>query len=322
MIMNRRSFLKAAGLTLALPVGGVFAQGGRPIRIVVPLPAGSSNDFVTRVAAQYLTASLGAPVVVDNKAGGNGIIGTMEVVRAAPDGNTLLCGSLSPLAINVATMKNLPYDPRKDVTPIAGASLTNHVLVVRSDFPARTFPEFIAYAKKNPGKISIGHSTSATQIQIATMNKLAGIDMLPVGYKGTPATITDVLGGSLTATLLDPGNALTQVKGGKMRALAVSTLKRNPTTPDWPAVAETLPGYDFPSWNALVGPRGMSRELVNKINAAMNGALKEKDLVAKYAEAGTIPLVMTPDELKAYIDGEVAKWIRLAKEANIQPEPI
>ena len=288
--------------------------------MVVPLPAGSSNDHVTRVIAPYLTTSLGATVVIDNKAGANGVIGTQDVLRSAPDGNTLLLGSLSPLAINVALVKNLPYDPRRDLTPIAGISVTNHVFMVTPKFPARTFAEFIAYAKQRPGKVSVGYSTSAVQVQIATINKLAGIDLLPVPYKGSPATITDVIGGVLDATLTDPGNALAQVKGGKLRALAVSSLKRNPTTPDWPAISETLPGFDFPSWNALVGPAGMSREVVNKINAAVNQALKQKDVVDKYAQAGTIPLVMTPDELKAFIDVEVAKWIKLAREANIQPE--
>lgn len=320
--MNRRSFLKSLGVTLALPASGALAQGlsGRPIRIVVPLPAGSSNDYVTRVLAPYLSTSLGHPVIVDNKAGANGVIGTQDVLRSKPDGNTLLLGSLSPLAINVALVKNLPYDPRRDLTPIAGVSLTNHVLLVKSTFPARTFAEFIAYAKQRPGKISIGYSTSAVQVQIATMSKLAGIGLLAVPYKGTPATITDVLGDTLAATLVDPGNALSQVKGGRMRALAVTSLKRNPVTPDWPAVSETLPGFDFPSWNALVGPSGMSGELVNKINAAVNQALKQKDVVDKYAQAGTIPLTMSPDELKAYIDAETAKWIKLAREANIQPE--
>jgi tripartite-type tricarboxylate transporter receptor subunit TctC len=319
--MDRRCFVKSLGAALALPVGGAFAQvSGRPIRIVVPLPAGSSNDHVTRVIAPYLNTSLGQTIVVENKAGGNGIIGTMDVVNSPPDGNTLLLGSLSPLAVNVALYKSLPYDPRRDVTPIAGVSLTNHVLMVKSTFPAKTFPEFIAYAKQRPGDVSVGYSTATVQVQIATMNRLAGIALLPVPYKGTPATITDVLGGSLNATLLDPGNALAQIKNGQMRALAVSSLKRNPLTPDWPAISETLPGFDFPSWNALVGPRGMPRELVNKINAAVDNALKQKDVVDKYAQAGTVPLVMTPDELKAFIDAETAKWIKLAREANIQPE--
>jgi tripartite-type tricarboxylate transporter receptor subunit TctC len=320
--MNRRPFLKSMSLVLALPAGGAFAQSlaGRPIRVVVPLPAGSSNDYVTRVIAPYLTTSLGASVIIDNKAGANGVIGTQDVLRAKPDGHTLLLGSLSPLATNVALVKNLPYDPRRDVTPIAACSLTNNVLLVKSTFPAKTFAEFVAYAKQHPGAVSIGYSTATVQVEIATLNKAAGIETLSVPYKGTPATMTDVIGGSLTATLVDPGNALAQTKNGQLRALAVSSLKRNPVTPDWPAMSETLPGFDFSFWNALVGPAGMPSELVTTINAAMNSALKQKDVVDKYAQAGTLPLIMTPGELKSFIDAETAKWIKLAREANIQPE--
>jgi tripartite-type tricarboxylate transporter receptor subunit TctC len=321
--MNRRSFLQSVGVTLAFPASGAFAQvAGRPIRIVVPLPAGTSNDYVTRVVAPYLTTSLGQTIVVDNKAGGNGIIGTMDVVKSPPDGNTLLAGSLSPLATNMALVKNLPYDPRRDLTPIASVSVTNWVLLVKASSPVHTLAEFVAYAKKRPGSVSIGYSTTTVQVQIATLGKMAGIDLLAVPYKGTPATITDVLGGSLDATLADPGQALAQVKGGRLRALGVSSLKRNPSTPDWPAISETYPGFDFSAWNALMGPPGMSRDIVTKINAAMNAALKQKDVIAKYAEAGTQPLVMTPEEVKTFIEAEIAKWVRLAKEANIQPESI
>lgn len=321
--MNRRSFVKGLGAALVLPAGGALGQaGGRPLRVVVPLPAGSSNDFVTRIMAPYLQTSLGQPVIVDNKAGGNGIIGTMDVVKAAPDGNTLLLGSLSPLATNVALIKNLPYDPRKDLTPIAGASVTNWVLMVSASSPVRTLAEFVALAKQKPGSVSIGYSTSTVQVQIATLNRMAGIELLAVPYKGTPATVTDVLSGSLYATLVDPGQAMAQVKGGKLRALGVSSLKRNPVTPDWPAISETYPGFDFAAWNAVVAPRGMTGEVVTRINKAVNAALKQKDLVDRYAEGGTIPLIMTPEETKAYIEAEIVKWTRLAREANIQPETI
>lgn len=320
-LMKKRSFLKTLGIALTLPAGGAFAQtGGRPIKLIVPLPAGSSNDYVARMVAPLAGEFLGQSIIVDNKAGANGAIATMEVVRAAPDGLTLMCASLSPLAVNVATVKNMTYDPLRDLTPIAAVSLTNHVLMVSASSPIHTMADFIAYAKKRPGKVSIGYSTTTVQVQISTMNKLGGIDLLAVPYKGSPATITDVIGGVLDATLTDPGNALSQVKGGKLRAIAVSSLKRNPLTPDWPAISETLPGFDFPSWNAIVGPAGMSRDLVNRISNAVIRALKQKDVVEKYAAAGTIPLIMGPDELKAYMASEVAKWVRLAKEAGIQPE--
>lgn len=320
--MKRRSILNLLGLTLGLPATGALAQSGsgRPLRIIVGLTAGSAIDSAARMIAPYLSASLGQPVIIDNKPGANGVISVQELMKAAPDGNTLFLGSQSPLAVNVALMKNLPYDPRRDVTPIAGFFIANHVLVVKSSFPARTLQEFIAHAKQRPGRISIGHATSLVQAQIATLNKMADIELLAVPYKGTPPTITDVLGGTLDATLLDSGNALPHVKSGAMRALAVTSLKRNPTTPDWPAISETLPGFDFAAWTAMVGPAGLSRELVDRFNAAMNSALNQKDVLEKFHQTATVPLIMTPDQLKAHIDAETTKWITLAREAKLQTE--
>jgi tripartite-type tricarboxylate transporter receptor subunit TctC len=317
--VKTRTFLKMLGLALTMSAGAALAQG-HTVRVVVPLPAGSSNDHVARVLTEKMNKILGQNFVVDNKAGGNGLIGTMDVVRAPADGQVLLLASNSPLAANVAFVKKMPYDPRRDLTPISGASLTNHVLMVKPNFPARTMAEFIAYAKQRPGRVSVGYSTTSVQLQIAMINKMAGIELLPVPYKGSPATLTDVIGGALDATLTDPGNALAQVKGGHLRALAVSSLKRNPVTPDWPAISETLPGFDFPSWNAVVGPANMPRELVNRISAAVIQAQKQKDVVDRLASNGTTPLIMGPDELKAFMDAETAKWVRLAREANIQPE--
>jgi len=319
--LSRRDLIKALGLGLALPAGGAFAQAaGRPVRVIVPLPAGSSNDYATRTLMPAVGTILGLNFVVENKSGGNGSIGTMEVVRAAPDGQTLLCGSNSPLAANLAFVKSMPYDPRKDLTPIAGVSLTNHVLMVKANSPIRSVPEFIAHAKKNPGKVTVGYSTTSVQTQIATLNKLGGIELLAIPYKGSPATLTDVIGGVLDATLTDPGNALAQVKGGNLRALAVSTAKRNPVTPDWPAIAETLPGFDFPSWNALMGPANLPREIVTRLSGAVMQALKSQDVASRYAQHGTIPFIIGPDDLKKFVETETAKWVKLAREANIQPE--
>lgn len=318
--MKRRTFLSAVGLTLAYPVGNVFAQGGRPIRMIVPLPAGTSNDYAARIITTHVAQTLGQPIVVDNKPGANGVIATMDIVRAAPDGMTIMCGSLSPLASNVAFVKNLPYEPLRSLTPIGGATLTNHVLMVKADSPIRSFADFIAYAKLRPGKVSVGASTTIVQLQIASMNKLAGIELMAIPYKGTPATISDVIGGVLDATLTDPGNALAQVKGGQMRALAVTSLKRNPATPEWPAISETLPGFDFPSWNAFVGPAGMPRALVERISAAVIQAQKRPDVSEQLARQGMVPLILRPDELKGYMDAEAKKYVRLAREAKIQPE--
>lgn len=319
--MNKRSFLQSICLAAAWPASGALAQSpGRPIRLLVSLPAGSAIDFQARALAPYLSASLGQAIIVENKPGGKDIIAMMDVVKSAPDGNTLYMGSQSPLAINVAMVKNLPYDPRRDLTPISGVSSMNHVLVVKSDFPAKTLPEFIAYARKNQGKLSIGYSTSLVQMQILAMNKLAGIDLLAVPYKGTTATITDVMGGSLSATLLDPASALTQIRSGQFRALGVTSLKRNPLTPEIPAISETLAGYDFPAWTAMVGPPRMRPETVARIHGAVIHALRQKDIVDKFAQGATNPLLITPEEFKALIDSETTKWIELVREAHIQPE--
>ena len=320
--MDKRTFLKAIGSgATALACTPAFTQTtGRPIRVVIPLPAGSSNDFVARTIAPHISTTLGQTWIIDNKAGANGIIGTMEVVRAAPDGHTLLVASVSPLAVNLALYSNVPYDPRRDLTPIAGVSLTNNVLIVKSSFPAKTFGEFIEYAKRRPREVSVGSSTASTQLQIQTINRMAGTDLLIVPYRGSPASVTDVLGDTLSATLVDPGIASAQTKGGQMRALAVSSLKRNPLTPDWPAMSETLPGLDFTFWNIMAGPAGMPRDVVNRISSAVTDALKKQDVVDKYAQSGTVPYLMGPDEVRALLADDAAKWIRLAKEANLKPE--
>lgn len=287
--------------------------------MIVPLPAGTATDLAARVLGQQMGTLLGQPVIVDNKPGASGTIGVMEMVRAAPDGHTLLLGSNSPLATNVALVKNLTYDPRKDFTPINGFGETMHVLMVRPDFPATTLPEFIAQAKQR-GRLSVGATTSSVRVQIATMSKLAGIELLPVPYKGIPATITDVIGGTLDATLVDLANAMAQAKAGKLRPLAVSSLKRNPLVPDWAPVAETLPGFDFPSWVGLVGPAGMSRELTEKLNSAVTQALKHPDVSEKLATIGMAPMAMTPEQFRSVISTDTARWVRLARDANVQPE--
>lgn len=318
-MMNRRSVFKLLGL--AWPGAGAVAQtaSGRT-RLVVPLGAGSVSDFVARLIAPHLAASLGQPVVVDNKPGGNGIIGVQDVMRSPPDGSAILLGSVSPLAINVALMKNLSYDPRRDLTPIAGVYNAHHVLTVKSTSAARTLPEFIDYAKQRPGRVSIGTSSTLVKAQILAINKMAGIDVLVVPYKDTAATFTDVLGGTLDAAFTDLVTVTPHVKSGAARVLAVSSLKRNPAAPDWPAISETLPGFDFASWSALVGPPGMPREVVNKINAAVGNALKQKDVQDKFAQSGILPWTTTPDELKAFLNAQAEKWIRLAQELNMQPE--
>lgn len=318
-MIKRRSILQFLGM--ALPTTKVFAQSAstRPIRIIVPLSVATPSDAITRMIAPKLSALLGQPVIVENKPGANGLIAAQELMRSAPDGLTLMQSSVSALAINMALLKNPGYDSLRDFTPISGMYSANHAWLVRSNFPAQNLAEFIAYLKKNPGKVKTGYSSSLMQMQLAAFQSMANVEFLMAPYKSTSTHITDFLGGTLDFCPLDMATALTQMKTGQMRVLGVVTPKRNPLAPDWPAVSETIPGFSFQSWAGLVGPAGMSVDTVNRINAAMTEILKQKDIVEKFAEGGTVPLIMTADEFHAFLKSEVAKSIKVAREAKLEP---
>ena len=322
--MITRSFLGAVGVALgfALGAGAGLAQTypSRPVRLIVPVPAGTATDLAARTLGQQMSVALGQPFIIDNKAGANSVIGVMDLLRAPPDGYTLLFAAGSPLAANVALVKNIPYDPRRDFTPVGGFGETMHVLMVKSTYPVRTLPDLIAHMKKNPGKVSVGSSTASTRVQIATFSKLAGVDLLMVPYKGVPATINDIMGGTLDMTWVDLTNAIAQAKGGKMIPLAVTSAKRNALVPDWPTVAESLPGFDFTAWLAVVGPSGMPRDVVDRLNAAIGQVLQQPEAKEKLAGMGMTPMPMSSDQLRVLMTSDTTNWIRLAKQANVEPE--
>lgn len=323
--MKTRSFLKALGLGLALATAGssTLAQGSypsRPVRMVVPFPAGSATDLAARLMAQQLQGALGQGFVVDNKPGAGGSIAATEVIRAPADGHTLLFSSNSAVASNVALLKNIAYDPLKDFTPVAGIGENMLVLMVRADHPARTLPEFVAHVKQRPGKVTAGYGSSSSQVSIAVLNKLGGLDVMPVPYKGIPLAVNDVLAGTVDATFVDLGNAMAQAKGGKLRPLGVTSARRSPLVPDWPALAEAMPGFEITAWFAIVGPAGLPREVVDKLHAAVGQALKTPDARERLAGIGIQPMPLSPEQLRSFMGSEVAKWVRLVKEANIQPE--
>lgn len=322
LLTRRRIIATACAVGLSIAASAAFAQiaGGKTIRIIVPLSTGTPSDANTRLIAPLLAGLLGQTVIVENKPGANNLIAVQDLMRSPADGTTLMMGSVSPLAMNVAMVKNLSYDPRRDFTPVASLYSANHAWVVNAALPVTSIPELIAYAKAHPGKVSAGESSALVQIQLAWFQKMAGVEFLVVPYKSTATNITDLLGGTVDLSLLDMATALVQQKGGKVRVLGVSTVKRNPLAPDWPAVSETLPGFDVASWSAVVGPPGMPRDVVNRINAAMAQVLKRADVIEQLKIGGTVPLVMTPDELKAHIDTETAKWVRVARDAKIEPQ--
>jgi tripartite-type tricarboxylate transporter receptor subunit TctC len=322
--VKTRIFLKSFAIGLALLGWSVASWSqvypSKPVKFVVPFPAGSATDQAARLMAQQMQTLLGQTFLVENKPGAGGSIAAMDGIRSAPDGHTLLFSSNSAAASNVALLKSIPYDPLKDFTPVAAVGENMLVLMVKTDHPAKNIQEFISYAKQRPGKVNAGYGSSSSQVSIAVLNKLGGIDTMGVAYKGIPLAMNDVMAGVVDFTFVDLGNSMAQAKGGKLRPLGITANKRSSLVPDWPSLAETMPGFDITAWFALVGPAGMPKDVVDKLNATMGQALKSKDAQEKLAGIGIQPVVMTPDQLKTFMASEVSKWVRLVKEANIQPD--
>jgi len=292
----------------------------RAVKMVVPFPAGSATDQIARVVGQQLQESLGQPFVVENKPGAQGAIAATEVARAAPDGYTLMVGTNTPLAANPSLFKKLNYDPARDFAPIARLGTISFMIMVRPDFPAKTFKEFLAHAKANPGKLSAGYGSAGSQVSQAMLRSMGRIDFIDVPYKGLPQAITDVLGGQVSFTFADLANALAQIKGGKLRGIAVTSQKRSALAPDIPAVAEELPGYELIAWFALVAPAGTPAPVVSRLHDVTVKALAKPEVGARFAALGTDVAPLNADELGAFIRSEIAKWAKMAKEAGIQPE--
>ena len=292
----------------------------RPVKLVVPFPAGSATDQIARVIGQQLQESLGQPFVVDNKAGAQGAIAATEVAKSAPDGYTLMVTTNTPQAANVSLFKKLNYDPVKDFAPIARLGTISFVILVRPDFPAKNFKEFLNHAKANPGKLSAGYGSAGSQVSQAMLRSMGKIDFIDVPYKGLPQAITDVLGGTLSFTFADLANGLAQIKGGKLLGIAVTSEKRSALAPDVPAIAEELPGYELIAWFALVAPAGTSAETVSRLHGIVDAALRKPDVAARFATLGTDVAPMNPQQLGGFIQSEIAKWARMTKAAGIEPQ--
>jgi len=292
----------------------------KPVKLIVPFPAGSATDQVARLAGAQLQQALGQPFVVENKAGAQGAIAAAEVARAAPDGYTLMLTTNTPQAANVSLFKKLTYDPVKDFTPITRYGTTSFMLMVKPDYPAKNLKEFLALARSQPGKLSAGYGSAGSQVSLAMLKQLGKLDVVEVPYKGIPQTITDTMGGQLAFTFVDMANALAQQKGGKMRGLAVTSAKRSSLAPDLPSIGEELPGYEIIAWFALVAPARLPEAIVQRLHEANMKALASPEIKEKFALLGTDVAPMAPAELAKFIQAEVANWAKLVKLANIQPE--
>jgi len=308
------------GMMLFSPLAFSQVYPSKPIKLLVPFPAGSATDHIARLTGSELNAALGQPVVVENKPGAQGGIAAAEVARAAPDGYTLMMTTNTPQAANVSLFKKLNYDPVKDFAPIARLGTTSFMLMVRPDFPSKNLKDFLAHVRSQPGKLSAGYGSAGSQVSLAMLKAMGKLDVVEVPYKGIPQAVTDTMGGSLAFTFVDLGNALGQAKGGKLRGLGVTSQKRTPLAPDLPAIAEELKGYELIAWFALVAPAKTPPEVVQKVHDAALRSLAKPEVKEKYGAIGIDPAPMNPAELAKFIQGEIAHWAKLVKLANIQPE--
>ena len=300
---------------------GSFAQyPTKPVKLLVPFPAGSATDQVARLIGQQLQAALSQPFIVDNRPGAQGSIAAAEVARSAPDGYTILVTTNTPQAANVSLFKKLSYDPVKDFAPVVRLGTTSFMLMTKPDFPARTLKDFIAHVKSQPGKFSAGYGSAGSQVSGSMLKSMAKLDFVEVPYKGIPQAITDVLGGSLAFTFVDLGNSIGQLKGGKLKGLGVTSEKRSSVVPEVPAIAETLPGYELIAWFALMAPANTPKDAVAKLQDASLAALTKPEIKEKFAGIGVDVSPMSAEQLGKFIPMEIAKWAKLAKEAGIQPE--
>jgi tripartite-type tricarboxylate transporter receptor subunit TctC len=291
----------------------------KQIRMIIPFAAGGTTDLLARAIGQQLNEMWGQPVISDNRAGANGVIASEIVAKSPGDGYTLELVAMGH-ATNPLVYRKLPFDANKDFTPISRIVTTPLVLMVKSDFPAKTAKEFIEYVKARPGKVSAGYGSSSSQVCIAQLESMAKVDVLQVPYKGIPLAVNDVLAGTIQFSFVDLGNAIAQAKGGALRAIAVTSEKRSSIVPDWPALSETLPGYDIDAWIATFGPKGLPKEIAQKLHDATAKALAKPELQAKLAAVGFTPALLGPAQSPAFLKAEVDKWAALVKKAGIVPE--
>jgi len=311
-----------AGLVLTFATAANAGQyPERAINLIVPFPPGGVTDVVGRAVAAQLTNELGQPVVVENRAGASGAVGTAAAARAEPDGYTLLLGNISTLGTNPSTLANLAYDPVKDFTPISLLAVQPLVVAVHPSVPARDIGELIRLAKSKPGALTYGTAGSSIHLAVELFNSMNGIDMLHVPYRGSAPAITDLIGGQINV-LFDPISTLyPQVSGGQVRGLAVTTSERSNAASELPTVGESAtPGYDVSSWQALVAPAGTPPQIVARLNAAVLRVLQAPETRALFDKQGARPSPSSPEQAGEYIRSEVARWKMVADKAGVRPE--
>lgn len=315
----------AASFVFSSPVLSQAPQGAypaKPIRLIVPWPAGGGTDINARIVGQKMSENIGQQIVVENRPGAAAIIGTDYVAKAPPDGYTLLMGNIGPNSANDSLYKKLPYNSIRDFAPVSLTTAAPYIMVVHPSVPAKSVKQFIALAKASPGKINFGSGGAGSAPHLATelLSMMAGIKLEHIPYKGGAAHTVALLSGEVDLTLNSPLEVLVHARSGKLRALAVTTVKRSPVAPELPTMAEAgLPGYEFIVWWGLLAPARTPADIVAKIYAEVSKALQARDVRQRFSSQGVDVVGSSPEKFAAFIRSEVAKWARVVKEAKIEP---
>ncbi len=322
-MLTKRIFLIAAVCVGLDPVDAVAqSYPNRPIKLIVPFPAGGPPDTIARLVGDKISSRLGQTVVIDNRPGGGATVGTRAVANAEPDGYTLLFGSTTSLSIGPALFKNLDYDPIKSFAPVAAISLGSMVVTVTSGVPAKTVQELVAYAKANPGKLYNGAGVaSPPHIAWGLFTLTTGTDIVFVPYRGMSQAMTDLVGGQIQMMIDGIGSLLPHIRDGKARALAVTGTIRSPDLPDVPTMIESgYPDYHLTFWTGILAPAGTPPEFVGKINAAINEGLKSTDMKQRLAKFNVEPNIASPQEFHTFLAAEARNWADVVKATGIKVE--
>jgi tripartite-type tricarboxylate transporter receptor subunit TctC len=317
------ALLLAAALATFAPPATADVYPAKPIRFVVAFPPGGGTDIIARSIAQKLSERLAQQVLVDNRPGAGGNIGTDIVAKSAPDGYTMLMGSAGPLAINASLFATMPFDPVRDLAPVTLAASTPNVLVVHPSLKVSSVKELIALARSRPGAINFASSGHGTPAHLAgeLFNSMAGVKLVHVPYKGAAPALADLLGGQVQLMFSTMPPALPHVKDGKLRALAVTSLKRSPAMPELPTVAEAaLPGFEANTWHGVVLPAGTQPAIIARLNREIVAILHLPEVVERLSSQGAEPVGSTPEEFAAYIRSETVKWAKVVRESGARAE--
>src|SRR6266853_539104 len=302
-------------------MAGAQAYPSRPVRIVVGFAAAGASDIAARLIGQWLAERLGQQFIIENRAGAGGNIGTEAVVKAPPDGYTLL-QIATPNGLNAALYPNLNFNFVRDITPVIGIARTSFAIVVHPSVPATTVPEVIAYAKANPGKINMASAGNGTPQHIfgELFKMIAGVDLTHVPYRGGAPATTDLLGGQVQVSFSPLAESIEHIKAGKLRALAVTTATRKDVLPNTPTVKEFLPDYEGAGWQGVGVPKNTPAEIIDKLNKDISGSLLDPNIIARIAELGGTVLGGTPAAFAKIISDDVERWTKVVKLANIKPD--